>query len=82
MKHILLKLDVSVFNTIHSNYRQVVFSITLDFPLDYAQYGSPEQESSFKKIFFVAPFEKNPKLSVFSFILKSEFLGLVEDIFR
>ena len=68
--------------TIRSNYRQVVFSITLDFPLVYTQYGPPEQESSFKKIFLVAPFEKNPKLIVFSLILKSEFLGLLEDLFR
>ena len=69
-------------NTIRSNYRQVVFSITLDFPLVYTQYGPSEQESSFKKILIVAPFEKNPKLIVFSLILKSEFLGLLEDLFR
>jgi len=50
--------------TIHPNYRQVVFSITLDFRLVYTQYGPPEQGSSFKKIFLVAPFEKNPKLIV------------------
>ena len=76
----LLRLDQK--GTIRSNYRQVVFSITLDFLLVYTQYGPPEQESSFKKIFLVAPFEKNPKLIVFSLILKSEFLGLLEDLFR
>ena len=64
-------------DTIRSNYRQVVFSITLDFLLEYTQYGPPEQESSFKKIFLVAP-----KVIVFSLILKSEFLGLLEDLSR
>ena len=78
---ISVELDAVPY-TIRSSYRQAVFSITLDFPLVYTQYGPPEQESSFKKIFLVAPFEKNPKLIVFSLILKSEFLGLLEDLFR
>ena len=69
-------------DTIRSNNRQVVFSITLDFLLVYTQYGPPEQESSFKEIFLVALFEKNPKLIVFSIILMSEFLGLIENLFR
>ena len=69
-------------STICSNYRQMVFSITLYFLLVYIQYGPPEQESSFKKNFLVAPFEKNPKLIVFSLILKTEFLGLLEDLLR
>ena len=79
---LFLLLHLTQIGTIHSNYRQVVFSITQDFRLDYAQYGPPEQESRFKKIFRVAPFEKNPKLIVFYLILKSEFLGLLEDLFR
>ena len=68
--------------TIRSNYRQVVFSITLDFLLVYTQYGPPEQEISFKKIFLVAPFEKNPKLIVFHPILHPDFRGLLENFFR
>ena len=68
--------------TIHSNYRQVVLSSTLDFLLVFTLDGLPELGSSFKEIFLVAPFEKNPKLIVFSLILKSEFLGLLEDLFR
>ena len=62
--------------------RQVVFSGTLDFPLVYTKNGPYELGSSFKEIFLVAPFEKNPNLIVFSLILKSEFLGLLEVLFR
>ena len=62
MKHILLKLDVSVFNTIHSNYRQVVLSSTLDFLLVFTLDGLPELGSSFKEIFLVAASEKKSKI--------------------
>ena len=60
----------------------MVFGITLNFPLVYIQYGPPEQESSLKKIFLVAPFEKNQKLIIFHHILQSESLGLLEEPFR
>ena len=68
-----MSVGLSYTDTSRSNYRQVVFSITLDFLLVYTQYGPPEQESSFKKIFLVAPFEKNPKLIVFHPILHPDF---------
>ena len=60
----------------------MAFNITLDFPLVYAQYGPPEQKYSFKKIFLVAPYEKKSKIDLFNLILKSEFSGLLEDLFR
>ena len=58
------------------------FSITLNFSLVFTQDGLPELGSSFKEIFLVALFEKNPKLIIFPLILQSEFLGLLEDLFR
>ena len=69
-------------NTVRSNYRQVVFSITLNFPLVFTQDGLPEQGSSFKEIFLVAPFEKNPKLIIFHPILHPDFKALLENLFR
>ena len=69
-------------HTIHPNYRQAVFSITLNFPLEFTQDGLPELGSSFKEIFLVAPFEKNPKLIVFHPILHLDFTGLLENLFR
>ena len=45
--------------TIHPNYRQAVFSITLNFPLEFTQDGLPELGSSFKEIFLVAPFVRH-----------------------
>ena len=69
-------------NTIRSNYRQVVFSITLNFPLVFTQDGLPELGSSFKEIFLVAPCEKNQKLIIFHPILHQDFRGLLENIFR
>ena len=47
-------------NTIHSNYRPVVLSSTLDFLLVLTLDGLFELGSSFKEIFLVAPYEKNP----------------------
>ena len=69
-------------HTIHSNYRQVVLSSTLDFLLVFTVDGLPELRSSFKEIFLVTPFEKNPKLIVFHQILHSEFTELIENIFE
>ena len=69
-------------DTIRSNYRQVVFSITLNFPLVFTQDGLPEQGSSFKEIFLVALFEKNPKLIICHLILHPDFRGLLENLFR
>ena len=68
--------------TIHPNYRQAVFSITLNFPLEFTQDGLPELGSSFKEIFLVALFEKNPKLIIFHFILHPDSRGLLENLFR
>ena len=68
--------------TIRSNYRQVVLSSTLDFLLVYSLDGLPELVSSFKEIFHVAPFEKNPKLIIFHLPLHSKFIGLLESLFR
>ena len=48
----------------------MVLSSTLDILLVYALDGLPEVGSSFKEIFHVAPFEKNPKLNVFSRVLR------------
>ena len=68
--------------TIHSNYRQVVLSSTLDFLLVSTLDGLPELGSSFIEIFLEAPFEKSPKLIIFHPILHSEFTGLIENILR
>jgi len=46
-------------STIHSNYRQVALSSTLDILLVFTLDGLPELGSSFKEIFFEAPFEKS-----------------------
>ena len=62
-----------MYDTVRSNYRQVVFSITLNFPLVFTQDGLPELESSFKEIFLVTPFANNPKLIIFHLILQSDF---------
>ena len=64
--------------TIHSNYRQVVLRSTLDFLLVYTQNGLLELGSSFKEIFLVAPFEKNPKLTIFYPVLHTDFRGLLK----
>ena len=69
-------------DTIHPNYRQAVFSITLNFPLEFTQDGLPELGSSFKEIFLVALFEKNPKLIIFHSILHPDSRGLLENLFR
>ena len=69
-------------HTIHPNYRQAVFSITLNFPLEFTQDGLPELGSSFKEIFLVALFEKNPKLIIFHSILHPDSRGLLENLFR
>ena len=69
-------------HTIHPNYRQAVFSITLNFPLEFTQDGLPELGSSFKEIFLVALFKKNPKFIVFPLDLYSEFTGLLESLLR
>ena len=79
---LFLRFDFESRTTIRSNYRHGVLGSTLDFLLVYTQDGLLELGSSFKEIFLVAPFEKNPKLIVFSLILKSEFLGFLEDLFR
>ena len=50
--------------TIHSNYRQVVLSSTLDFLLVFTLDRIPELGSSFKEIFLVALFKRNPKLMI------------------
>ena len=60
----------------------MAFSITLNFSLVYTQDGLSEQGSSFKEIFLVAPFEKNPKLIVFHPILHPDFRELLENFFR
>ena len=82
MEYELIKGCFIAHNSIRSNYRQVVFSITLNFPLVFTQDGLPELGSSFIEIFLEAPFEKSPKLIIFHPILHSEFTGLVENIFR
>ena len=69
-------------DTIRSNYRQVVLRSTLDFLLVYTQDGLPELGSSFKEIFLVALFEKNPKLIIFHLTLHLKFIGLLESLFR
>ena len=87
-KYWLNPILISIVNTIQypitirSNYRQVVFSITLNFPLVFTQDGLPELGSSFEEIFLVAPFEKNPKLIIFYPILHLDFRGLLENLFR
>ena len=68
--------------TIRLNYRQVVFLSTRDFLLVYTQDGLPELGSSFKEIFLVALFKKNPKFIVFPLDLYSEFTGLLESLLR
>jgi len=73
---------LAVGDTIHSNYRQVVFSITLNFPLEFTQEGLPELGSGFKEIFLVALFEKNPKLIIFHPIMHPDFRELLENLFR
>ena len=72
----------TALDTIHPNYRQAVFSITLNFPLEFTQDGLPELGSSFKEIFLVALFEKNPKLIIFHSILHPHSRGLLENLFR
>ena len=74
--------QVVLFNTIHPNYGQVVFSITLNFPFVFTQDGLPKVGSSFKEIFVVALFEKNQKLIIFHPIMHSDFRELLENIFR
>ena len=69
-------------HTIRSNYRQVVLRSTLDFLLVYTQDGLPELGSSFKEIFLVALFEKNPKLIISHLTLHLEFIELLECLFR
>ena len=69
-------------STIPSNYRQVVLSSTLYFLLAFALDGLPELGSSFKEIFLVALFEKNPKLIIFHSMLHLDFRGLLENLFR
>ena len=69
--NVLLTLDIP---TIHSNYRQVVLSSTLDFLLVFTLDGLPELGSSFKEIFFVAPFEKNSKIAPPLTIMAVKFL--------
>ena len=64
----LLKKTVTPRNkgcTIRSNYRQVVLFSTSDFLLLYTLDGLPHLEYTFKEIFHVAPFEKNPNLWFF-----------------
>ena len=75
-------MEVKLLPTIRSNYRQVVFSSTLDFLLVHTQDRLPELVSNFKEIFLVAPFEKNPKLITFHPILHTDFTGLLENLFR
>ena len=74
-QHSKAECHMSERPTIHSNYRQVVLSSTLDFSLVFTLDGLPELGSSFKEIFLVALFEKNQ-------ILHSEFTELIENIFR
>ena len=57
-------------------------SSTLDFPLVLTQDGLPELGSSFKEIFLVTLFEKNPKLIIFHPILHPDFRGVLENLFR
>ena len=64
-----LECKVTWLSTVRPNYRQVVFSITLNFSLVFTQDGLPELGFSFKEIFLVALFEKNPKLIIFHSIL-------------
>ena len=68
--------------TIRLNYRQVVFLSTRDFLLVYTQDGLPELGSSFKEIFLVALFDKNPKLIIFHCKLHPDFRGLLKNLFR
>ena len=68
--------------TIRSNCRKVVLSSTPDFLLIYTLDGPPELGSSFKEIFYVAPFEKNPKLIIFHLTLHLKFTGILESLFR
>ena len=82
VRHTLLFLGFCSLCTIHPNYRQAVFSITLNFPLEFTQDGLPELGSSFKEIFLVALFEKNPKLIIFHSILHPDSRGLLENLFR
>ena len=79
---LFLRFDFESRTTIRSNYRQVVLGSTLDFLLVYTQDGLPELGSSFKEIFLVALFEKNPKLIIFHSILHPDSRGLLENLFR
>ena len=65
-QHSKAECHMSERPTIHSNYRQVVLSSTLDFSLVFTLDGLPELGSSFKEIFL----EKNQ-------ILHSEFTELI-----
>ena len=81
-QHSKAECHMSERPTIHSNYGQVVLSSTLDFSLVFTLDGLPELGSSFKEIFLVALFEKNPKLIIFHSILHPDSRGLLENLFR
>ena len=57
---------IELVDTIHSNYRQVVLSSTMNFLLVFTLNGLPELGSSFKEIFLVAPFENKSKIDSIS----------------
>ena len=75
---ILASISAKLEDTVRSNFRQVVFSITLNFSLVFTQDGLPELGSSFKEIFLVAP----QKLIIFHPILHQEFRRLLENLFK
>ena len=68
-------------DTIRPNYRQVVFSITLNFPLVFTQDGLPELGTSFKETFLVAPFKKKSKNDNFSSYIAPRFQRVVRKPF-